>query len=390
MDFPSVSSTQQKNVIFLSPQVLRPHKLNYAHMFELLSKSFCGYVFTMCSQSHKPTSIANFQLYSGALRRVRMLNWINRLYVQLVLPLWLLGRRARVDAVVAYDPYASGIPGIILKLMFGTKLIVQFMGDYHRLDPNDELVGEHGKLRKTGGMFKKLIMKGVMRISLSAADAVRVLNRDQEQFIRDQWPNKQVFRFSSFVATNYFSSLAVRQGDYLLAVGYPFHRKGIDVLLRAFSRIADEHPDIKLRILGYAPRSELESYRKLCGDHPRIEFIKAGWIEDVAELMRGCYAFVHAARSEAMGRVLLEAMACRKPVVSTKTSGGLDYVVDGETGILCEIEDVAGLASAINRLLTSPNLAEQMGNAGFEHLQKKFSEKRFSESFISMVEQVTK
>ena len=390
MDSPLPLDKKHKRVIFLFPVLLRPQKVNHAHMFEVISNSLCGYVFAMSSGAHKQTHIANFQLYSGVLKSVRVLNWISRLYVQTVLPLWLLGRRTHVDGIIAYDPYGSGIPGIVLKVVLGTKLIVQYMGDYHRLDPNDELVGEYGKPRKSGGMFKKLLMKAALRISLSAADAVRVLNRDQERFIRDQWPNKPVFRFPSFVATNYFSSLVTYQGDYVLAVGYPFHRKGFDVLVQAFLKIADEYPNMSLRILGYAPAVELDSYRKLAGGHPRIEFIKAGWIEDVGELMRGCYGFVHAARSEAMGRVLLEAMACRKPVVSTKTNGGLDYVVDGETGILCEIDDVEGLASAMNKLLTSPKLAEQMGNAGFEHLQKKFSEERFSESFISMVEQVTK
>ena len=390
MDSPSATSKKQKNVIFLFPEILRPEKVGFSHMFELLSKLLYGYVFTMSSGPHKGTSIGSFQLYSGGLRSIPMLNRIMRLYVQLVLPIWLLRKRAHIDAIITYDPYGSGIPAIILKLVFRTKLIVQIMGDYHRLDPNDELLGEYTKLRKTGGIVKKLLMKTVLGISVSAADAVKVLNRDQERFVRDRWPTKQVFRFADFAATKYFSSLNTYRGDYLLAVGHPFHRKGIDVLVQAFAMIAPLHPNIRLRILGYAPGIELASYRELAGHHSRIEFIKAGWIEEVGELMRGCYGFVHAARSEAMGRVLLEAMACRKPVVSTKTNGGLDYVVDGETGILCEIDDVKALASAMNKLLMFPELAERMGKAGFDHLHKECSEDRFSELFISMVEDVTK
>jgi glycosyltransferase involved in cell wall biosynthesis len=146
---------------------------------------------------------------------------------------------------------------------------------------------------------------------------------------------------------------------------------------------------MKLRILGYAPANELDSYRKLAGHHPRIEFVRPGWIEEVGEQMRGCYALVHAARSEAMGRVLLEAMACQKAVVSTRTNGGADYIVDGKTGILCEIDDVDGLASAMDTLVTDRELARSMGRAGFQHLSQECSQERFAELFASMVNDVT-
>jgi glycosyltransferase involved in cell wall biosynthesis len=304
-------------------------------------------------------------------------------------PLRRLRRRGRIDAVVTYDPYGSGLPGVVLKFLLGTRLIVQIMGDYHRLDPNDELLGEYGKLRKTGGPPKKLLMKVAFRLSMAAADAVKVLNADQERFVRARWPRKPVYRFADFAATGYFGSLPTYEGDYLLAVGHPFHRKGVDVLVRAFARIADRHPRTTLRILGYAPAVELDSYRRLAGNHPRIEFVKPGWIEDVGEQMRGCYAFVHAARSEAMGRVLLEAMACRKAVVSTRTNGAADYVVDGKTGILCEIEDIGGLAAAMDAVLSDRELARRLGQAGFEHLSRESSQERFAELFASMVNDVT-
>ena len=229
------------------------------------------------------------------------------------------------------------------------------MGDYHRLDPNDELLGEYGKLRKTGGALKKLIMRTVLRLSLAGADAVKVLNRDQEAFVRSRWPKKTVYRFADFAATGFFGSLATYEGDYLLAVGHPFHRKGVDILIQAFARIADRHPHM------HAPHSRLRAARMSWTaiaswpiTIPASSSSRPGWIEEVGEQMRGCYAFVHAARSEAMGRVLLEAMACRKAVVSTRTNGGADYVVDGKTGILCEIDDVDGLAAAMDALLSDP------------------------------------
>src|SRR5262245_1277121 len=135
MDSPSAFSSKQKTVIFLFPEILRPEKLNHAHMYELLSKSLRGYVFTMSSRAHNGTAIASFAVHSGALRSISLLNWMIRSYVQIVLPIRLLARSPRVDAIITYDPYGSGLPAIILKLAFRAKLIVQIMGDYHRLDP---------------------------------------------------------------------------------------------------------------------------------------------------------------------------------------------------------------------------------------------------------------
>jgi glycosyltransferase involved in cell wall biosynthesis len=384
-----MTARPRKTVILVFPEILRPLKLNYAHMFEVLSGPLCGWVLTMSSESHHGVRISDFELHSRALRRKGPLSGLGRLAVFLALPVWRLRRRGPIDAIVTYDPYGSGLPGVLLKVLLGAKLIVQIMGDYHQLDPNDELLGEYGRLRRTGGRLKKLGMQLALRLSMSAADAVKVLNRDQERFVRARWPGKTVYRFADFAATRYFSSLKTYEGNYLLAVGHPFHRKGVDVLIRAFVRIADRHPDVTLRILGYAPPNELQSYEALGDHHPRIKFVKPGWIEHVGDEMRGCYAFVHAARSEAMGRVLLEAMACRKAVVATRTNGAVDYVVDGETGILCEIDDVDSLASAMETVLADRKLARRLGHAGFEHLIRTSSEERFSELFTSMIHDVT-
>jgi len=327
-------------------------------------------------------------VYSSSVKLSGIRSWLSKMHILLLLPIQLAMKGARVDAIVTYDPYGSGIPGVVLKYFLRSKLIVQIVGDYHLLDPNDELIGPYTNLRKSGGRIKKVLMKIALRLTVSAADAVKVLNRDQERFVRQSWPSKKVYRFGDFAATGYFSSLETYQGDYLLSVGFPFHRKGIDILIKAFSCIADRYPRVRLRILGYAPEDELASYRALASPGSRIEFVRPGWIEDVGEQMRGCYGLVHAARSEAMGRVLLEAMASRKPIVSTRTNGALDYIVDGKTGILCEIDDVNALAGAMDRLLADSEAARQMGNAGFDHLREHSSEEKYAERFIAMVEEV--
>jgi glycosyltransferase involved in cell wall biosynthesis len=140
--------------------------------------------------------------------------------------------------------------------------------------------------------------------------------------------------------------------------------------------------------MGYCPASELVKYKEIAGDHPRITFIKPGWIEDVGEQIRGCYALVNAARTEAMGRVHIEAMACGKPIVATRTNGAGLCVADGQTGLLCEIDDAEDLAEKLDQLLSDPELAHRMGEAGRVRMEQTFSEERYIEAFRSMIEEI--
>lgn len=370
----TIDPTQSRfNLIFLCPRVYRPLKTNYGKMFELLSKKQCaGYIFTLSGSRHH-LSLGNFRFYAEKVGSNVVSRRLRGLWIQVLFPLWLLWN-TRVDVISAYDPYGSGFAGVILKLFFRTKLIVEINGEDY--------------LETAEPFLKKWIQQLFFTLSIRFADAVKVLNRNQESLIRQYAPGKKVYRFSNFVATEYFQSLECYQGDYLLSVGYPFHLKGMDVLIRAFRLISKKHPTIKLRIMGYSPDEELARYRELAQHDPCIEFVKAGWVEDVGEQMRGCYALVHAARREAMGRVQLEAMACRKPVIATRTNGSLDYIQDGHTGLLCEIDNVEELAQKMDYLLAHPELALQMGQAGFQRLCAEFSEELYINTFLAMVEEV--
>ena len=71
--------------------------------------------------------------------------------------------------------------------------------------------------------------------------------------------------------------------------------------------------------------------------------------------------------------VVLEAMALAKPVVATRTSGTLDLVVDGRTGILVPPRDPDALRSAVARLLADRDLARRMGRAGLDRVLREFT-----------------
>ncbi len=366
---------QKTQILYIFPLVYRPLKINVAKRFALLSQWYNGHIFALSGGKQRNLPVSDFLFHSERSGNNAVTRLFLGVWVQFVVPLQLLWGKSQVGAVIAYDPYRSGLAALVLKYMLRTKLIVELNGDYHRTEPARTYAS-------------KVFMRRLFNLVLRGADAIRVLNTDQEAFYRRLLPHTSIYRFPDFVATGYFQSLASHQGDYLLSIGHPFDLKGVDVLIEAFRRVAEKHQQVQLRIMGYCPNGDLEKYRTIARGHPRIAFINPGWIEDVGEQIRSCYALVNAARSEALGRVHIEAMTCGKPIVATRTNGGIQCIEDGQTGLLCEIDDIEDLAAKLDELLSDPPRADRMGQAGKVRMQQMFSEKAYVKAFHTMVEEV--
>jgi glycosyltransferase involved in cell wall biosynthesis len=85
----------------------------------------------------------------------------------------------------------------------------------------------------------------------------------------------------------------------------------------------------------------------------------------VADLLQLMDVVVHASvRAEPFGRVLVEAMAMKKPVVASMAGGPLEILEDGKNGFLVPAGDDAAMARRILQLLTNPERARQMGEVG--------------------------
>ncbi|MCS7303595.1 MAG: glycosyltransferase family 4 protein [Thermoguttaceae bacterium] len=97
-----------------------------------------------------------------------------------------------------------------------------------------------------------------------------------------------------------------------------------------------------------------------------------GFQEDVQSILREADVLVLTSREESFGLVLAEAGAFGLPVIATRTQGPTEIVLDGQTGFLVDVGDIAGLAAWMDRLAADPTLRRQMGQAGLQRVRQLF------------------
>lgn len=153
----------------------------------------------------------------------------------------------------------------------------------------------------------------------------------------------------------------------LLHAGRLGHEKNIDVVLRAFARVAERLPGYTLDIIGDGPaRAGLQRLASSLGVADRVTF--RGFMERsaLASTYREYDAFVTASTIETQGIVLLEAMAAGLPVVGVDALAIPEIVQHGRAGLVVPPGDDTAIAEAIEHLLPDEALRASLGAGGRE------------------------
>jgi glycosyltransferase involved in cell wall biosynthesis len=158
--------------------------------------------------------------------------------------------------------------------------------------------------------------------------------------------------------------------------------KGQREFLLAAERVARVNREVLFLLVGIIPpRSRWAPFADYYGEvqalmrRPdlRSRVLVVGWRTDLPNVMAAPDIVVQPSLRETFGRVLIEAMAARKPVVVTRIGGMPEIVVDGETGLIVPPSNPDALAAAILTLLRDPERRRAMGRAGRSRVEASFS-----------------
>jgi glycosyltransferase involved in cell wall biosynthesis len=225
------------------------------------------------------------------------------------------------------------------------------------------------------------------RRALEEVDEVFAVSNYTRQSLRTQ------FGVEATVATpgvdaDRFRPIDDSKENYILTVSrINDPRKQIPLLLRAYAGArneCDEMPDLYL--VGEEPNQTIRQTVDDLGIANDVQFLGRLSLSELVKLYQHALCFALSSNEEGLGIVIQEAMACGRPVVSTKCGGPETLIVDGETGILTPMGDADALQRAIVRLVENPALRRKMGAASRQRVEDYFSEEVAKEPFVKTYE----
>jgi D-inositol-3-phosphate glycosyltransferase len=281
-------------------------------------------------------------------------------------------QRFRALMGVSYDLihshyWLSGRLGLLFADHWGVPLVSTF----HTLAQLKNRVAESAAEREQTVRYE------IERRTMAGSDRVVALTAiDRQQIIRHYETHSPIDVIPGGVDLDRFSPLARAQAratlgmkpnqNVVLFVGRIQRLKGLEVLVRAFARLADL--DARLLVVGGQPGTSPES-REISrlqhlvtrlGIADRTDFVGAVAHEQLPLYYSAADVTVMPSSYESFGLVAVESLACGTPVVATRVGGLTSIVHDGETGLLVPWRDAEMFAESLRRVLEDTALRQRL------------------------------
>jgi glycosyltransferase involved in cell wall biosynthesis len=260
--------------------------------------------------------------------------------------------RERVDVVNVQSLTGPNLPYLVLAARLGGRSLVATLR-------GSEFA------RQSSDRMRRALLRATLRASTTIIAVSHRVAAEATRFCPEV--ADRIVRIPTAVRTDEYQGVAPfpYASPYVLSLGRLNGLKGHDVLLSAFRRVRDSHPEIHLVIAGDGPqRARLHAVTLALGLKDRVAFLGEIGRERVPQLLAGCRFLVLSSWNEGIPNVILEAMASGKAVVATSVGGVPEVVEDPSRGRLVPPGDAVALARAMSSLIEDPAGCAAMGEAG--------------------------
>lgn len=266
------------------------------------------------------------------------------------------------DLISSWDPLKGGLIAVGIARQEGTPVVVELNGDYAARANFADIKNPAIRWGKRRGFI------AVVRYVLARSHGIKLLLDPALDYFRSGLHGQVVRTFPDYLDLGPFKNLG--DAPEILFAGFPFYRKGVDVLIDAFKQVSDDFPAWRLKILGWFPDKTL--LNAAIDGHPNIIVHPPVYHREVCDHLGRCGIFALPSRSEGQPRVLIEAMSCGKPRVGTRVDGIPTVINDGEDGYLVPPGDSGALATAFRKLMGDDALRLQMGENAARRAKEQF------------------
>ncbi len=292
-----------------------------------------------------------------------------------------LWKQEKFDLMTVHEfpPFYNGVGACILRWLTGVPYILEIM----------HIPG----LPRAAGVREtvyKWLTKLFVALDAMPARAVRIINQQTKQFlVASGIPGSKILYIPAFyIDLNVFCPMSVDKKYDLVFAGRLEKNKRITNLIKAVKILRKEKPDVSLLIIGSGPlRSELQTLIKIEGLEENITF--SGWLEsnhDIAKAYQSAKIFVNPSLNEGGPRVVLEAMACGLPILTTKVGLMLDIIIEGETGLFIDWSP-GDIADKVSRVLADADLRSRLSASGL-NIVKQFERSRAIKNYAESIQRL--
>lgn len=268
-----------------------------------------------------------------------------------------------IFGIHSYPPFYNDIGGCWLYNKIKTPYVLEVM----------HIVG-HPKAGDFKEWFYKILNRIFLRFSAKKAKAIRVINQKQvPEFLKKVGVGTEKIKYvpAFYIDLDVFKPYNLGKKYDLVFSGRLVKNKGIMILLKAIKKLIAQNSSLKTIIIGDGPlRPRIERYIKKHSLQENVFF--AGWVpgtEDVAKIYNQSKIFVMPSFNEGGPRVVLEAMACKVPIITTRVGAMIDIIKDKENGIFInwDAEDITQKALV---LLQDDELRKKIAENGYQTVQQ--------------------
>jgi len=258
------------------------------------------------------------------------------------------------DVIYAQGPLAAGLPAMLVNKILRKKFVIKIVGDYaweqfqnKRLKIKNKKFVDIETFQDKKYDWKTELRRKIQKIVVKSADKVIVPSEFLKKIVKEWGIDEKKIEviYNAFSKPEKIKSTKL-DGDVIISAGRPEPWKGYDLLNEIMPDLLRENPDFRLIIATKLPHDELMGYFKAS----KIFVLNSGY--------------------EGLPHIVLEAMACGLPVITTNVCGNPEVVRDGYNGLLVEYNNKEQIKEAILRLWGNEELRKKFIENGYKTLEK--------------------